>query len=153
MAGTWILVADRSSARMLEYKPGRPLKNVRELDHPESRQHNRDVLSDSPGRQFESARPGSHAMTGSQGPRQHEAEKFAIEVADVLHDARSRGEFDRLILVAEAGFLGLLRQKLDAPTAKLVVSTLDRNLTAESAREIESHLGESLLRGDMHAQR
>lgn len=151
MAATWVLVADRSDARVFEQKAGGTLKRLRHIPHPASRMQNRDLESDRQGSVGQSVGGGMHSMSHEQDPKAHEAEVFAQQLAELLHDARARGECGKLWIVAEPGFLGMLRQNLDGPTEKIVVGTLDRNLTHELDREVERHLAASMRKGEVRA--
>jgi protein required for attachment to host cells len=149
MAATWILVADRSDARVFKQSANRPLKRLQHLTHPESRMDNRELETDRPGTVSQTIGSGMHGMARETEPKEHEAQLFAKRLTDLLHEARVRGEYDRLWIVAEPGFLGLLRQNLDAPTQKLIVGSLDRNLTHEGDAEVERHLAGSMGRGEV----
>jgi hypothetical protein len=50
---------------------------------------------------------------------------FARQLAAKLQHARTENLYERLVLVAPPTFLGLLRSSLDAPTAQLIVGSLD----------------------------
>ena len=84
---------------------------MKELLHPESRAHQRELTTDRPGRAFDSKGPGRHAVSGgSVSPKEHEASKLCSELADEIETARVQGRFDRLVLVATPSFLGELRK-------------------------------------------
>jgi protein required for attachment to host cells len=61
-----------------------------------------------------------------------------------IDSARAAGEIDGLMVVAAPRFLGLLRQRLDPTTHKIVAFELDRDLTRLGAEEIRTHLPERL---------
>jgi protein required for attachment to host cells len=153
MASTWILVADRCDARILEYTAERKVRLLQHLEHPEGRLQDHDFDSDRAGNVRKVGEGAFHAMSQEQTPHERVAEKWAQQLADLLHDARTRGAFDRLILVAEPKFLGHVRTKLDAQTQALVIATVDKELTRVPERELEKYLGEAMLRGDWHARR
>ena len=100
MALTWILVADRSGAHIWQTR-GRNLDHVKEIAHPEGRLHDGELESDAAGRSFASHGKGSDAMEKSESPSETVAKRFAKELADVARDARAKGAFERLFLVAE----------------------------------------------------
>src|SRR3972149_6486974 len=68
------------------------------------------------------------ASEGEVGPRAHEAIAFARELAGRMAAARSRGEIERLVLVAAPEFLGLLREALGGGTRRLVEAEFALNL-------------------------
>lgn len=141
MASTWIAVADSTRARIFKpVKKGHALEQVQELYHAGSRAHGRELITDKPGRTFDSEGPGRHALSESVSPREHEAWKLCKELADTIETARAQGRFDKLILMAGPSLLGELRKMLSEPTARLVVSTLDKNPAHMDEQEILRHL-------------
>jgi len=131
----WVLIANSSVARVYK-KEGTNLTQIKILDHPESRLHNRDLVSDKPGRDFESVGTARHALEPQHSPHEIEAMSFAKEVACFLQTAKNNGEFDALYLAANPSMLGLLRQEFDADTAKLIESEVDKDFTQMKPEEI-----------------
>jgi protein required for attachment to host cells len=137
---TWLLVANSSLARIFKIENRNSLVELKVLEHPESRLHNRDLVSDKDGRGFESMGPTRHAIEPPTSPKHQEFETFAKELANYLEEARVKGEFDRLYLAASPTFLGLLRQTLIPSTAKLLDGELNKDVTHLKPQEIMSHL-------------
>jgi protein required for attachment to host cells len=85
-----------------------------------ARLHDRDFKSDRPGRVFDYGRlaggrrgaTARHGTGGRESPRKHEAAIFAQKIATQLEHAWRAGGFERLIVMAEANFLGILRRAL-----------------------------------------
>lgn len=94
---TWVLVANRNSARILGRQEG-CLEEVERLSN----------------------RPSDESTTARQ---QTAASTFALRIAAYLERARQRSAFDRLVLVGEPGFLELLRMWLSKPVRALVVTS------------------------------
>ncbi|GAB4359780.1 MAG: hypothetical protein Kow0073_18810 [Immundisolibacter sp.] len=147
MSKTMILVvADKSRARLFKADtPLGPIKEIEAFNHPEGRLPTRELVSDAPGRTFDSAGQGRHAMENDIDPRRQEALRFAGELAERLESGRVRQEFDCLGLVAAPQFLGLLREALtDACRAKVCLE-VDKDLTPlAQARDIRARLPEKL---------
>ncbi len=138
---TWIVVANRSVARLMKYeRPGQPLTELETITHPPGRLHEGDLVSDKPGRAFDSQGQGRHAETTDVLPSEHEADKFAVEVAERLRMARVEHECDALVLIAAPAFLGTLRDHLDDATRKLVIQEIDKNLAHHDASQIQQQL-------------
>jgi len=141
MQKTWVLVADSARARFFSVKtPKGPLTELEDYVHPASRAHERDLVPDRPGRVRSHSTSQRHTLTPPTSAKDQEALDFAREIAARADTARLQGDFERLVLVAAPDFLGTLRKKLPAPTAKLVDRTIDKNLTQLSAAEIRRHL-------------
>jgi len=144
MAKTWILVGHDAGARVFEnHGPGKGLELVETIEHPEGRLRDRDIDSDRPGRSFrkDSGDPRRAAMSRGESPHDRAVSDFARALADKLHRARVRNQYERLVLVAPPRFLGLLRASLDGPTAPLVVGSLDKDLATSNEAELIGQLG------------
>ncbi len=145
MKSTWVVVADSTRARILKADNAvGPLSELETLVHPESRLHERDLISDAPGRAFDRAGQGRHAMGQQVSPKEHEIEAFTRQVAERLDHARENGELEQLIIVAPPSVLGKLRKALPQEVSRLVTLEVDKNLTRLSPGEIRAHLPERL---------
>ena len=145
MAKTWIIVANAGQCRCFEADSRiGPLTEVADLVMPTSRLRDRDLVSDRPGRAFDSFGVGRHAMEPRTPPKETESRRFAAEIASKLDAARQEGRFDRLGIVAAPAFLGLLREALGGAVRDLVVFEIDKDLGRLRADEIRGHLPERL---------
>ena len=141
MAITWVVVAESSRAKIfsLEKIKG-PMDEILSLDHPDSRAHEQELTSDLPGRAFDSGGQGRHALSTSVEPKQQETIAFAKQIADHLDTHRKAGDYDKLIIFAAPAFLGLLRERMNDPTNKLVVFESNKNLVQLSTDKIREHI-------------
>src|SRR5579859_181878 len=97
----WIVVANRGVARLFQARqPIGPLEEMDAFIHPEARLRDKDLVSDRPGRGFESSRPGSHAEEPDSSVAEVEAGNFALELSRFLVKGRQEGRFDALVLIA-----------------------------------------------------
>lgn len=148
MTTTWILVAHEGGARLFANDgPGKGLALVETIDHPEGRTHERDMVSDRPGRSFrkDSGDPRRASMGQSEGPHDRAVADFARLLAQKLEQARAQNQMQRLVLVAAPRFLGMLRSSLDGPTSQLVVGSINKNLASSKEAELIKHLGEVIF--------
>lgn len=144
MKTTWILVANRSTARIFDVdSPAAQLTEVFRLDHPEGRTHKADTKSDSPGETFDSAGSGRHAMSSSVEPAEQEAIRFAKEIGTALLKEKQNGRFEKLYVVADGHFRGALREQWEH-LGHIEIVEIDKNLGGLSSHEIRSHLPERL---------
>jgi len=145
MATTWVLVTHEAGARVFEnLGPGKGLRLIQSIDHPEGRLQDGDFDADRPGRSFrrDAGDVRRAAMSRSEGPHERAVSDFARALASRLQHARTTGEYDRLVLVAPPKFLGLLRASLDSPTERCIVGSLDKDLAASDEKELVKQLGE-----------
>lgn len=137
---TWILVANACQAKLYSrsnIKNG--LSLVKTLSHPESRMKNSELVSDGSGSMQSAA--GHGARQPQTAPKQNEAIHFAQELAQELNQGRNDQQFGQIVLMAPPAFLGLINDKLDAHTAKLVSTKLDKDYTQVGEKEILNALG------------
>jgi protein required for attachment to host cells len=140
---TWVLVADGSRARLfVNDGVGKGLKPALDQESIGAKLPSREIAADRPGRTFDIAGHGRHAMEPPTDPQRHEQETFARELAGVLEDGRKRNAFDRLVVVAPPKALGDLRSEFSDPLRRLVTAELNKDLTKISIDELPDHLGE-----------
>lgn len=141
----WIVVANRAVARL--FKATQPMGPLEELDsfiHPEGRLQERELVSDKPGRGFDRFGPGSHAEDPDTTATEQEAAVFALELTRFLKKHCHEGSFDALVLIAAPAFLGIIRERLDAPMRQRVMLEVDKNLVHLDAAALRSYLPERL---------
>jgi len=138
-----VLVADAGAAVLYAAdKPVSGLKELQRFDNPDGRAHERDLTSDLPGRAFDSAGQGRHAMEQQVSPKEEAAVRFAAELADAV--AARANRFDKLYLIAAPAFLGRLRQALGGRLNGLPTVEIDKDYTTLDARALRERLPEYL---------
>lgn len=133
----WVVVSDRARARIFtaSWPELDEWEEVHTLIHPQSEAHARDVVTDGPGR-FRGADGRRQSGDDETDFRHQTATVFARQVAQCLEKGRQRNKFGRLMLVAPALFLGVLRDSLPPPLAQVVAVEVDKELTQLRAAEI-----------------
>jgi protein required for attachment to host cells len=140
MAKSWIVVADSARARIFDAESKTcECTEIAGLVHPESRSHERDLVSDRGGRAFDSVGGGRHEMTKHVSPHEHEADLFARRIAEWLNNGHDAGEFERLQLAAPPAFLGVLRKCLDGKLQERLEKVINKNLVHETPDTIAVH--------------
>jgi protein required for attachment to host cells len=137
-----ILIADGEHARLLRPGADNVLHVANNFDSAAAHLMSRELVSDRPGRAFESARPGSHGVGPRHDPHQMEKAKFAHFVAEQLCRMAANEAFDRLVLVAPAHVLSDIDAALDGPTAGKVVGRLAKDLVKVPNHALSPHLHE-----------
>ncbi|MFO7567034.1 MAG: host attachment protein [Enhygromyxa sp.] len=137
---TLIVVADRETARFYRHAhPGATLEAHGGIERPSPGDRN----ADRPGRAFESANEGRHAMEPPSSYQEIERREMAAELAGVAHQAIDDFEVDRLVLIAEPKLLGELRQALRKSAREKVVLEIDKHLTGIDDTELARRLSEA----------
>lgn len=138
---TWILIADGATARVVsDGGEGRSLVPVDDLRLAGNNLPDRDLAADRPGRAFDRAGTGRHAMEPRTVPHRIEHERFAREIVAALEQARQQNRFDHLILVAPPRMMGDLRSLLPPVIAEAVSGELTKDLTKISIHDLPAHL-------------
>jgi protein required for attachment to host cells len=146
MEKTIVVVANRSGARIFKYEgPNKSFQLIESLDHPSGRFKNQDFLSGEPGESFDSHGQGRHNLTREVEPKEEEAKRFASAIAENLDRRRQSEKLKKIVLAAEGGFMGLLRDSLTKETAKLVSNYVSKDLAKIETRDIHSYFENILL--------
>jgi protein required for attachment to host cells len=99
-----------------------------ELHNEKATHQEADFASDRPGRSFDIAGSGRHAMSPQVSGQDQETLRFAREVAAFLNSAIANNEATRLVLLAAPGFLGFLRSELSAAALRAIALAEPKNL-------------------------
>jgi protein required for attachment to host cells len=136
MAITWLLVANRTRARILEIESerDRPIERATFVN-PAGRAHERDLESDAAGR-FYGKGEQAHSATASESLGEHEIDRFVIDLREYVDRARSERRFERLWLIAAPALLGHLRNAFPKPLRQRVDLEVDKDLTIEKPEDI-----------------
>jgi protein required for attachment to host cells len=138
MKPTWLLVANRSRARLFEVpRDGAEPVEVADFVHPAGRAHERDLVTEGQGRfHGRGEREQAHSAMPNVDVSRAEAERFAEQLRDHLEQARTHERFGKLWLMAAPQFLGILRDKLTKGVAKEVDLDVGKDVTMEAPRDI-----------------
>jgi protein required for attachment to host cells len=134
------LIADGGHARFVWPAEDNALHTREALDSVSAHKQDSDLVSDRPGRSFESASATRHAYTPRTDPHDQEKLKFADAVGEKLCALSAEGAFNELILVAPAEILAEVREKLDTLTEAKVTGTLAKDLAGVPDHELYPHL-------------
>jgi protein required for attachment to host cells len=152
MSTTWIVSADAGRARIFaESDPQQPLEEIEDMVSAAARLRDAEINTDRLGPT--SAGQSIHNTGGAtpnkqyqpaQTPEQHDAQFFAKDISAFLLKALQGQRFQKLALVAEPKFLGVLRGQLDNQLKPLVGLELNKDY---------SHLNAHQLREQLQAQK
>lgn len=141
---TWILVADSARARIFEYQgPDSALKPVAGGVLEDARKQPSELMSDKPGRVFNSGSSGRSAMDYRTDPQTVEKERFVSDLA-AFFDAH-HNDYERLIVTAAPQTLGRLRKELSARVQQTIMAEIDKDLSKTDPAELPQHLKDVIL--------
>jgi protein required for attachment to host cells len=141
---TWILVANRTGARVFHHR-GRQLTLLKTFDFPAGRVRDQDLEAGQQARSYDSHGAGRQAQGRDSSPHEHAARQFARDLAGHLEQARLDNATNKIVLVAEPHFLGLLREAIDKDTLTLVTASVPKDLAAVAPDHLSEHLGSAQL--------
>lgn len=154
-AGTRVVVASRSAACLYDIGPASILTGAGRMTDAKGRLRDRDFSSDRPGRVFDRAPPAGrrgagahHATNGERSPHQHESLLFARRIVAALEHQRRQNRFRQLLVVAEPGFLGLLRQAMHPALRRMVVGQIPKDLANRPERAVQAQVARMLALRD-----
>ncbi len=142
---TWVVIADSSRAKVVETtNKGRDVVPVEDMTFSAELPPSREIVSDKPGRSFESY---GHARHSVHAPDPHRELKraFAKSLAGALHAKFAEGRFDNLFVIAPPEMLGHLREALPKEVMSKVSGDLAQDLVKLPIQKLHLRL-ESLLR-------
>ncbi|NML18209.1 host attachment protein [Azohydromonas caseinilytica] len=142
MKHEWILTANASRARLYgRDAPDEALKEMQTLEHAESRLRTSDLSSDHAGHEnADQHHGGGVSFAPRTDPRRKEHQRFAQEIALRLSEGVRTGRCTALTICASSPFLGELRAALDEPTRQVLRASVDVDLSACGAAELERRL-------------
>jgi protein required for attachment to host cells len=141
MSITWIMVANASHAKLFTNKgPNKGLELIKELEHPESREKAAELVSDRIGNY---AGSGSYAQPTS--PKEHEAERFAQEIAHELEQGRVSNAYEKLVVVTSAHFMGLLNSRITPQVKNKISGSISKDYTHLPVKELSGHLADHVF--------
>jgi protein required for attachment to host cells len=138
----WLLIADSARARLfIVDRREQSLAVLGEWSDDVASGKAQDIQADRPGRTFDSAGQGRHAMEPTSSPKGVAKSRFVAMLADNLAVEARQQAFDELHVIAAPRTLGELRELLDASVKARIASEEAKDLTQLSKPELEKLLG------------
>src|SRR5438309_5713067 len=142
-----VLVADGRKMLFLRNHGDENQIDLRTEAHDEREDRkDRDIKTDAPGTQGQSAGYGRPAMDETDFHQQEE-DRWIDDAADELKRRALRNDFDALAIVAPPKALGHLRKKLHKEVEKRVICTVNKEMSGRPIPDIEA-----LLDGETRAE-
>ncbi len=141
MKPIWVLVAERSRARLFELETATgPLQELQDWTDTRARQRAGEFeTTERPGRSFDSWGEQRHAMEPPSDPMDKLAERFAADLVAHLETEYDRHRFATLVLVAAPAMLGVLRAQMPDKLSQ-IATEVPKSLVKRSPATIRAHL-------------
>ena len=137
-----IVIADGGHARFVRPAEDNGLHAFEAADSATLHKHTSDLVSDRPGRSFESGSPTRHAFTSRTDPHAQEKVRFTKAVAEMINESSAADDFNELVIVAPSTVLAELQDDLNLPTKAKLLGVLAKDLTKVPDHELQPHLKE-----------
>lgn len=139
MKKTWILVANRSDAKIYKAETSCGLVEHKSLTHAAAHLHDSEIISDASGCMSRRGL-GSETLSPKKTVQEKEAISFAKEIAAFLEQGCHAQECEKLYIIAKAPFLGFLRHELHPNVVKIVEAEIQKDIVNFNLEEIRSYL-------------
>ncbi|WLQ15808.1 host attachment protein [Hahella aquimaris] len=140
---TWVLAADTTHARLFSCDtPKGALQELETLTHPINRLMEQEIVSDRNGGMMNGS--GNHSYGEADRKKHEEVERFAKRVNERLNEGLNKKQYDKLYILSEPTFLGVLRRQMNANVRHCVAAEVDKNLTVHPIKDIRGHLPDYL---------
>ncbi len=148
---TWYLVADRGRLALFEKVVG--IDGIhcelrKEVLIPEGRKKTHELVSDRPGRSFDSRDSTHHGQSGGSrhsygqtvNPIEVITEKTAREAAAIIESKRFGAEGARLVIVAEPRMVGHLRANFANFSPRIKTTYVEKDFSWLTMRQLQARL-------------
>ncbi|MFM7524842.1 MAG: host attachment protein [Betaproteobacteria bacterium] len=142
MGKQWVMVADRTRARIFENDGDLDkLNEIEDLLNPEGRFSDAEFHHDAKGR-FCGKGDRQHAHTAQPRVSKavHDEENFSRQLAAVLDRGCQASQYDSLVVVAPPAFLGILRKQLSDQVDKRIVKQLNSDISGYAPQQVSDYL-------------
>lgn len=145
---TWIVVANRSEARIFysDPKKNRDVDFIKKMENPRGRLKAGDINADRPGAFAPMAFGHGSGREARVSPTEQVALDFCKEIVDSLELARGQNQFEELIIFADPHFLGLMRNQMSKELRKMVSREEAKDLSVVTSDELQERLWPAELR-------
>jgi protein required for attachment to host cells len=125
------------------------MEQVADFRWPEGRRKSRELVSDRPGRSFDSwtrARGGHqagsprHGLSSHDDPKEHSAKLLSEKLATFVGSAHAEGRFGELFLVAEPHLLGRIRSAMDKSMKNVISGEQEKDYAWLSHSQLSARL-------------
>ena len=142
----WIIIADGGRARVLGLAAnGESLDTLHEITSPDIHRQTHDLVTDGPGRSFESASMARHAIAAKTDPHAQAKEDFITDLATMLVGENQAHAFDDLVLVVTKAQAHHLQTALDDATRAKVREVITKDLVKTPNPKIWDRMIEARL--------
>jgi protein required for attachment to host cells len=131
----WIVNCNTSICRIYAYNKPDHMTLLKEINHPENKLKNSDLVSDRPGH-YQSGTVARGAYSPDTDPKQVKIIDFLKEVAKELDHGRNDQAYNNLIIIAAPQTSGLLTQQLNKHVNNLISNHIHKDMIHLTEQEL-----------------
>lgn len=131
----WVVNCNTSICRIYAYNKSNQITLLKEINHPENKLKNIDLVSDRPGH-YQAGTMARGAYSPDTDPKQVKIIDFLKEVAKELDHGRNTNAYDNLIIIAAPQTSGLLTQQLNKHVNNLISNHIHKDMIHLNEREL-----------------
>ena len=136
----WVVTANSNQCRIYDYHhKDNQLKLLHEINHPENKLKDSEVLSDRQGR-YNTMGSAHGAYSQPHDPANIHIDNFARQIAQVLDEGRNKQAYQTLILVAPSHMEGLLNEHLNKHVKSMIKQVIQKNVMHCAEHELLNYL-------------
>lgn len=146
MKSHWYVVGDASGARvLLNGGESRTFELLQTLPNSAGRARNQELVTDKPGRVDTGGNRSRCAVEPPVSPHEHEVERFAHSLSELLDAAALFKQYDSLTLIFPPAFLGQLRLRLTSGVRAKLTNSIPKDLTHLNLHSLAEYLREHVM--------
>lgn len=139
----WVVVADKSKARIYEVKKDNqkfsPIEVINNEFDPTALQNGHQ-----PGSVSRSSGYGKKMLIAENSFQEKKIRDYIDSICQYIQKGRTENRFDKLILTADADLLGHVRESLDKNSQKSIFVSMDKDYAHFNDREVHDVLKENI---------
>ncbi|OGV36004.1 MAG: hypothetical protein A3E88_08110 [Legionellales bacterium RIFCSPHIGHO2_12_FULL_35_11] len=140
----WIMIANSNDCRIYQYdKSLKRLQLIDEINHPENRLKEQDLVSDKSG-ELQSRNTIGSSYQPEYSQIEIAANNFAREMAEKLNDGRIKHLYDGIILLMPSTIGGMLFKHLNKNVFGFIQKSIQKNIIKFSDLELKKYLFKNL---------
>lgn len=125
--GAWFVIADTNICKIYSHDTKlHQLHLCKEIEHPENKLKNVDLVSDGPGSYQAMHARGAYAPPSD--PKEVKIDTFAREIAEALNADRNNQLYNKLVIIALPHMNGLICKHLNKHVKDLVAHNIEKDL-------------------------
>lgn len=132
----WVVLFNSNACRIFTFSEVKhELILLRELNHPENKEKNKDLVSDKPGH-YDTRSHAGGSYSQHTDPKEVKIDQFVLEIDKYLDEERKNQKYDELVIIAPPKMMGHLSQHINKNVEKLITHRIQKDLVFFKEHEL-----------------